>query len=244
MIRLDDLVLQVGGFRLAAACGFPAGTITALIGPSGAGKSTLLAALAGFLAPMRGRIVIAGRDMAGVPPALRPVSILFQDHNLFPHLTALQNAGLGISPDLRLSAAQRAEAEAALAAMGLAGLEGRRPAQLSGGQRQRVALARALLRRRPVLLLDEPFAGLGPGLRKEMLDLVASVARGARPDRADGHPSARGRRPDRRPLGASGWRPAAPAAADRAASCRPAARACRLSGPIAKGRARQARPRG
>jgi thiamine transport system ATP-binding protein len=176
MIGLERLVLEQGGFRLEADCAFPEGAVSALIGPSGAGKSTLLAALAGFLDPAAGRILIGGRDMAGVPPADRPVSILFQDHNLFPHLTALQNVGLGLAPDLALNTAQRAEAAGALAAMGLGGFEDRRPAQLSGGQRQRVALARALLRRRPVLLLDEPFAGLGPGLRKEMLDLVAQVA--------------------------------------------------------------------
>ncbi|RMF38585.1 MAG: ATP-binding cassette domain-containing protein [Alphaproteobacteria bacterium] len=177
MIGLEGLVLRRDGFRLTADASLPEGSITALIGPSGAGKSTLLDAFAGFLAPEAGRITIAGRDMAGLAPAERPVSILFQDHNLFPHLDVAQNLGLGIRSDLRLSVKDRRAVEAVLADVGLAGMAARRPAALSGGQRQRVALARALLRRRPVLLLDEPFAGLDPALRKEMLDLVARMAR-------------------------------------------------------------------
>jgi thiamine transport system ATP-binding protein len=103
------------------------------------------------------------------------VTLLFQEHNLFAHLTAAQNVGLGLRPNLRLSREERDAVAAALAEVGLAGLGARLPGQLSGGQRQRVALARALLRNRPVLMLDEPFAALGPGLRAEMLDLVDRI---------------------------------------------------------------------
>ncbi len=103
--------------------------------------------------------------------------MLFQDHNLFPHLSAAENVGLGIHPSLRLTAGERAGVAAALGRVGLAGLGDRRPAELSGGQRQRVALARALLRKRPLVLLDEPFGGLDPGLRKEMVALVDSLRR-------------------------------------------------------------------
>lgn len=176
MIALEGLVLAHGSFRLEADLAVPRGAILALIGPSGAGKSTLLAALAGFLPPVAGRILIGGEDMAGRRPAERPVSILFQEHNLFPHLTAAENVGLGLRPDLRLGPAEREAVAAALEAVGLGGLGGRLPRALSGGERGRVALARALIRRRPVLLLDEPFAALGPALKAEMLDLVRGIA--------------------------------------------------------------------
>jgi len=109
-------------------------------------------------------------------PGDRPLTILFQDQNLFPHLTLAQNLGLGLSPTLRLTPAQAAQIETALARVGLAGMGARKPGQLSGGQQGRAALARALLRARPVLLLDEPFAALGPALKAEMLDLLDEVA--------------------------------------------------------------------
>ncbi|WP_279482090.1 thiamine ABC transporter ATP-binding protein [Aureimonas sp. SK2] len=151
-----------------------AGEWLAVIGPSGAGKSTLLDILAGFLAPSSGIVRLDGRDVTTVLPAERPVSMVFQDDNLFPHLSAERNVALGLSPTWRLPAAVRARAREALARVGLAGLEERRPSELSGGERQRVALARAFLRERPILLLDEPFAALGPALRGDMLDLVAA----------------------------------------------------------------------
>lgn len=180
MLALERLVLEQGDFRLAADWAVPAGSRVAVIGPSGAGKSTLLAAIAGFVAPASGRILWGGRDLAPLAPGARPLSILFQDQNLFPHLTVAQNLGLGLRADLRLFGEERERVRQALERTGLAGLGGRRPSQLSGGQASRAALARALLRRRPLLLLDEPFAALGPALKDEMLDLVAEVAADAR----------------------------------------------------------------
>ena len=176
MLQLDHLTLRQGAFSLTADWTANAGERIAVIGPSGAGKSTLLAAIAGFLPPAGGRVLWQGNDLAAVPPGDRPVTILFQDQNLFPHLTVSQNLGLGLRPDLRLSPADHARIAEALARTGLEGLGPRRPAQLSGGQASRAALARALLRARPILLLDEPFAALGPALRGEMLALVREVA--------------------------------------------------------------------
>ena len=175
MLKLEDLEIVQGDWRLTADLAVEPGTTTALIGPSGSGKSTLLAVIAGFIAPARGRILWEGRDLSPLPPAERPLTLLFQEHNLFPHLSAAQNVGLGLRPDLRLDPPGWTRVAAALDAVGLNGLGERRPSQLSGGQRQRVALARALLRARPLLLLDEPFAALGPALRAEMLDLVARL---------------------------------------------------------------------
>jgi thiamine transport system ATP-binding protein len=105
------------------------------------------------------------------------VTSLFQEHNLFPHLSLADNVGLGLDPGLALDAAAREKVAKALAHVGLAGLEARRPSQLSGGERQRAALARSLVRNKPLLLLDEPFAALGPAQRREMLDLVNALAR-------------------------------------------------------------------
>ena len=174
MLRLDGVLIQQGDFLLSADVAFAAGAITALIGPSGAGKSPIQSVIAGFLAVRRGGVLWQGEDLAPLVPGERPVSILFQDNNLFPHLTVAQNVGLGISPSLRLTVDQAAQVEATLAGVGLQGLGARRPGALSGGQQSRVALARVLVADRPIVLLDEPFAALGPGLKDEMLDLVKS----------------------------------------------------------------------
>ena len=152
-----------------------AGAVTAIMGPSGSGKSTLLNLVAGFETPTAGHIVIGTDEVTGLPPAARPVSMVFQENNLFGHLTVEQNVGLGISPALKLGAADRDAIGAALARTGLAGKEKRLPRELSGGERQRVALARVLVRDRPVLLLDEPFASLGPALRQDMIALLADL---------------------------------------------------------------------
>jgi thiamine transport system ATP-binding protein len=175
MLEFEDVEIVQDDWRMTADVAVEAETATALMGPSGSGKSTMLAAIAGFVTPVRGRVLWERRDLTPLAPAERPVTLLFQEHNLFAHLTAARNVGLGLRPDLRLDRAGWDRVEAALAAVGLEGLGGRRPAQLSGGQRQRVALARALLRARPLLLLDEPFAALGPAMRAEMLDLVETI---------------------------------------------------------------------
>lgn len=176
MLCFDQVRLASGRFQLQADFSLPAGAFVAVMGPSGAGKSTLLAAVAGFQPIAAGRLSWTGQDLAGMAPGERPVSILFQDGNLFAHLSVAQNVGLGLRPDLRLAPAQIAQVEAALARMGLAGMGRRRPATLSGGQQSRVALARVLLQARPILLLDEPFSALGPALTVEMLALVGALA--------------------------------------------------------------------
>ena len=151
------------------------GQRVAIMGASGSGKSTLLHLLAGFETPQSGAVLFGSVDMTTVEPAARPVSILFQDNNLFGHLSVLQNTGLGLAPRLRLSKQESEVVELALAKVGLGGFGKRLPSELSGGERQRAALARALLRDRPILLLDEPFAALGPAMRFEMLDLVLAL---------------------------------------------------------------------
>lgn len=175
MISLAQVQWQAGDFRARFDGTVPEGALLGILGPSGGGKSTLLSLIAGFAAPVAGRIRIGGQDVTDLPPHERPVSLIFQEHNLFAHLTAFENAALGLSPGLQISAGQKAQAESALARVGLAGKGAQRPAELSGGERQRVALARALLRDKPVLLLDEPFSGLGPRLRRDMLALLRQI---------------------------------------------------------------------
>jgi thiamine transport system ATP-binding protein len=175
MLSLDELSLTQDGFTLSLSGQIAAGERVALLGPSGSGKSTLLSLIAGFDRPDRGRILWEGRDITDAPVAARPVSILFQDGNLFPHLSVFDNVALGLRPDLRLSAEDRERVGESLGQVGLADQAGKRPAALSGGQQARVALARMLLRDRPLALLDEPFAALDPGLKTEMLAQVADL---------------------------------------------------------------------
>ena len=127
--------------------------------------------------PRAGHIRLDGIAIEQMSPARRPVSIVFQQHNLFPHLDLYTNVALGIDPSLRLDATQRAVVGQALDRLGLNGLQRRKPGELSGGQRQRVTLARVLVRRRRILLLDEAFAALGPALRAELIDLVKTLVR-------------------------------------------------------------------
>ncbi|MGR3269392.1 thiamine ABC transporter ATP-binding protein [Thalassococcus profundi] len=176
MLELDGLRWRAGDFALEAEMQIAPGDRVAVIGPSGAGKSTLLDLVAGFRSPEVGRVLWQGRDLGPLSPAARPVTILFQDNNLFPHLSIARNLGLAVRPDgRRPDAAQTGRIGDALARVGLSGFEDRLPGSLSGGQQSRAALARVLVQDRPVLLLDEPFAALGPALRAEMLDLVAEV---------------------------------------------------------------------
>lgn len=175
MLKVEQAKIVLDDFSMVADLELEQGQRYAVIGPSGAGKSTLLSALCGFVPLQSGRITWQGHDISNADPAARPMTMLFQDNNLFPHLTVLQNVGLGLRPDLRLSAVEQAQVLDALRRVGLAEHGTKRPAALSGGQQSRAALARVLVQARPLVLLDEPFAALGPALRNEMLDLVADL---------------------------------------------------------------------
>lgn len=167
---LDGLDLEV-----------PAGGCVALLGPSGAGKSTALRLVAGLDTPDAGSIVLAGRDLTGVPTERRGTAMVFQRPRLFPHLNVRDNVGfpLVVAGNSRRSA--RREAERFLDLVGAADLASRRPASLSGGQEQRAALARALAARPEVLLLDEPFSALDPSVRSEMHRLLAELRAAVEP---------------------------------------------------------------
>lgn len=176
-IRLEQVVLRLGNKEFRFDCTLPAGAITAVTGPSGSGKSTFLNLVAGFETPDTGRVFLAGEDVTQKHPSERPVSLVFQDNNLFAHLNVFTNVGLGIHPALKLTSSDRAVISQALERVGLGGYERRKPGTLSGGERQRTAFARALVRQKPVLLLDEPFASLDPGLRLSMANLLLDLHR-------------------------------------------------------------------
>ena len=177
MLTLEGLVIRQGEFVLRADLVVPTGAQVAVMGPSGAGKSTLLSVIGGFFDAAGGRILWDGDRIDTLAPGKRPVATIFQDNNLFPHMSAAENVALGIRPSGRLGQDERERVEEALAAVGLDGFEDRKPGSLSGGQQSRVAFARALLQERPLLLLDEPFAALGPAMRGEMQALVGDLAR-------------------------------------------------------------------
>lgn len=177
MLVIEKCRLTWPDFKAEYSLTVETGTLCAVVGPSGGGKTTLLHMIAGFETPESGRLTFEGRDLLPLAPAKRPAAIVFQDHNLFPHLTAAENVALGLRPSLRLTADERLRVEEMLDAVGLKGFERRKPGDMSGGQRQRVALARALVSGRPLILLDEPFSSLDPGLRRSMVQLVDELRR-------------------------------------------------------------------
>ena len=153
-----------------------AGSVTAISGASGSGKSTLFDLTAGFLTPKSGTLTLDGTNLLPLPPETRPLSLLLQSDNLFDHLSARENVGLGL-PKGTCKAEGRQRVEEVLARIGLEGIADQTAATLSGGQKQRVALARTLLRHRAILLLDEPFSALDDDTRKVIRALVGDLTR-------------------------------------------------------------------
>lgn len=177
MLTVEGLRVEQGTFTLSADFTVARGQRVAVIGPSGAGKSTLLGAIGGYAPLSGGHVHVDGREVTQAAPDQRGIAMLFQDGNLFPHLTLAQNVGLGLRPALRLTPADQTRVRAALDRVGLGEFADRKPGDVSGGQQSRAALARVLVQGKPLLLLDEPFAALGPAMRGEMLDLTSEVAR-------------------------------------------------------------------
>jgi spermidine/putrescine transport system ATP-binding protein len=161
--RFDDVVAVD-----ALSLDIERGRFVALLGPSGCGKTTTLRMIGGFEEPTSGRVELGGRDVGSLPPYKRDVNTVFQSYALFPHLSIFENVAFGLRRRKVKGGELDRRVSEALALVGLAGLERRKPRQLSGGQQQRIALARALVNRPRVLLLDEPLGALDLKLRKEM----------------------------------------------------------------------------
>jgi thiamine transport system ATP-binding protein len=177
MLKFDDVIYDYDEETFHFNVTINRGDIVAVLGGSGAGKSTLLNLAAGFIEPIRGDILFAGISMLNTEPHQRPLSMLFQDRNLFDHLNVQDNIGLGLNPSLKLTTQQQQQIIDMCKQVGIEKLLQRFPGELSGGQKQRVALARCFIQRNPLLLLDEPFSALDPVLREEMLNIVKLLAK-------------------------------------------------------------------
>jgi thiamine ABC transporter, ATP-binding protein len=172
----QELALQRDGRHFDFSFTLERPEVLAVLGPSGAGKSTLLDLLAGFAEPECGELSYQQENLLALAPHRRPFTTLFQSNNLFSHLDVRSNIALGLEPSLRLGKNQWQEVETMAHKLAIGGYLQKMPDELSGGEQQRVALARSLLRRRPFLLLDEPFSALDPSLRSSMLQLIRELA--------------------------------------------------------------------
>lgn len=152
-------------------------SLVAVVGESGVGKSTLISTLLGFHPQESGEIRWLGKDIAHQSVADRPFGVLFQQNNLFEHLTVFQNMAFGLDANAKLSSNQKKQLEQAAERFGLGSYLKKRASDLSGGQQQRVALARVFLQNKPVLLLDEPFSSLDKDLREEGMRWVKDIQR-------------------------------------------------------------------
>jgi thiamine transport system ATP-binding protein len=151
------------------------GEYISIVGPSGGGKSTLLKLISGFLPISNGKLIICNTEHTHSPPNFRPVSMVFQENNLFWHLNVRQNIALGLSPNMRLNKKQIRLMREVTYQLGVTSLLDRMPDQISGGEKQLVAIARCLLRNRPILLLDEALSALDPVIRRNTTDVLCKL---------------------------------------------------------------------
>ncbi len=187
MIRVTDLVKSHGDHRIlnGLSVEFARGKVTGVVGPSGSGKSTLLRCINGLEPFQAGEIAVGGHKLVGgITPAKdalvrlrRQVGMVFQQFNLFPHMTVLGNVMSGPADSLGKSAAEaETTAKRLLERVGLADKAAQRPAQLSGGQQQRVAIARALAVNPAAILFDEPTSALDPRMAAEVMTVIDDLA--------------------------------------------------------------------
>lgn len=177
MISLKNVTLFSHNIHIFFDFSVKKGEQILISGQSGAGKSTLLALIAGFVMPDSGEIFIDGKNVTFFPARERNVTILFQEHNLFMHLSVLQNLALGLKPSLKICENERDKILNMAKIFEISELLNRDPKTLSGGQKQRVALCRALLQEKSIMLLDEPFTGLHHEISREIFAKIQDLCR-------------------------------------------------------------------
>ncbi|MFF5763455.1 ABC transporter ATP-binding protein [Streptomyces tanashiensis] len=178
-IRFDGVTVTYGSNTVLDSLDLTVepGEVMALLGPSGSGKTTALRAVAGFVRPASGRVLIGDRDVTALPPYKRGIGMVVQQYALFPHLKVEANVAFGLKAQKVPKGEIPGRVAEALEMTGMAAYAQRHPRELSGGQQQRVAIARALAIRPRVLLLDEPLSALDAQLRSGMLAELARLHR-------------------------------------------------------------------
>ena len=169
--------IKNGEFSVQCDFSIEIGNHLSLFGPSGSGKSSVLLGLAGFLPIINGDLVYDDKSISKIEPKDRPFDLLFQENNLFPHLTVSRNILLGLGAKAKMDLQNSHIVNEILDLVGLYKERNRLPQDISGGQRSRAAIARSLIRKKPILLLDEPFAALDFELKNEILALLLRVTR-------------------------------------------------------------------
>lgn len=175
MIRLENISLKLDNFRTKFTVEINEGEWIGIIGQSGAGKSTFLNLIAGFAQPEAGSLLINNTEVRNLSASKRSISSLFQDNNLFPHLSVYQNIAIAIKPNLKLHDNEKKKIFEIIEYLNLSSKTHSSIGRLSGGERQRVALGRVMSSDKKILLLDEPFSQLDPNLRIEMLELLKKI---------------------------------------------------------------------
>jgi spermidine/putrescine transport system ATP-binding protein len=170
LVRFENVCKSFGKTEVLRAINIEisGGEFFSFLGPSGCGKTTCLRILAGFEEPSSGEVYLEGNSLRNVPPNVRPLSMVFQDYSLFPHMTIFQNVAFGLVERKEKKSIIEGKVAQALELIRLAGFQNRKPSELSGGQKQRVAIARSIVLNPKLLLLDEPLGALDLKLRKQM----------------------------------------------------------------------------
>ena len=169
--------IKNGAFSVQCDFSMEIGNHLSLFGPSGSGKSSVLLGLAGFLPIINGDLIYDDKSISKSEPKDRPFDLLFQENNLFPHLTVSRNILLGLGAKAKMDSQNSHIVNEILDLVGLYKEKNRLPENISGGQRSRTAIARSLIRKKPILLLDEPFSALDFELKNEILALLLRVSR-------------------------------------------------------------------